>query len=497
MRDNTSLPYRSVTTILLILTFTAAALGQQSAVERLERQLRIAERNYTLQPIEGLSLGERAMLDVGGILSFSFMAIDDIEQRTRILRQTDFVGYAFLDLDGAHQFYGQLHLNYRDFNEGDSFDGSGDSLAYPLADRYWYRFDLRRAYEISEGTTLPNNITVQVGRQFVEWASGLTLSDALYAARMEIEMGPPGFEVEALLGATPESSFIDFDSSRPSFDGDTNRMFVGGKLTWVAPRTHQPYVFILHQSDNNDEDFSNITFGTETYPTRFDYDSTYWGIGSTGQLPVPGLVYAAEFVWESGTSISNSFDNSLLPLGVLGREQTYDDIEAWAAIVTLSYYLGDDARTELEFETILASGDDDRFLDTSNTFGGNEPGSTDRAFNAFGFANTGLAFAAPVSNIMLYRLGGSTYPLRQSELFRRLRFDLDLFFFNKLDPDAPLDQPTTDHRWLGFETDISADWRVTSDVSIFVRYGVFFPGSGIDGDDDARHFFFSGVSYSF
>jgi hypothetical protein len=34
-------------------------------------------------------------------------------------------------------------------------------------------------------------------------------------------------------------------------------------------------------------------------------------------------------------------------------------------------------------------------------------------------------------------------------------------------------------------------------VALFFRYAVFFPGEAIQGDNDERHFFYSGVTYSF
>src|SRR5437016_4518292 len=91
-------------------------------------------------------------------------------------------------------------------------------------------------------------------------------------------------------------------------------------------------------------------------------------------------------------------------------DQTEDQIQAWAADARLDYLFPDLRRTRLSAEVILASGDDDRG-NTSNTFNGNKPGTNDRAFNAFGLLNTGLAFAPAVSNLLAFRVGGSTFPL--------------------------------------------------------------------------------------
>src|SRR5690606_16045631 len=114
------------------------------------------------------------------------------------------------------------------------------------------------------------------------------------------------------------------------------------------------------------------------------------------------------------------------------------DIHAFAFDVRLDYLLGDENRSRLSGEVLLATGDDDR-LTTTNTFGGNQTGTDDNAFNAFGYINTGLAFNPSVSNLLMLRLGASTYPIQEHELFRQFQVGVDAFVFGKLDKDAPID----------------------------------------------------------
>jgi hypothetical protein len=147
---------------------------------------------------------------------------------------------------------------------------------------------------------------------------------------------------------------------------------------------------------------------------------------------------------------------------------------------------------------ILASGDDDRG-NTSNTFAGNTPDTDDNAFNAFGLLNTGLAFAPQVSNMLAFRVGGSTFPLPDLGPLRRLQIGTDLFLYNKLDSDAPIDEPTTgNERFLGWEPDFYINWQATSDVTFVFRYGVFFPNAdAFNGDDTARQYIYGGMTYAF
>ena len=64
-------------------------------------------------------------------------------------------------------------------------------------------------------------------------------------------------------------------------------------------------------------------------------------------------------------------------------------------------------------------------------------------------------------------------------------------------PDAPIEEPTEDTRYLGAEADLFINWQVSSDVAFTLRYGCFFPGQGVQTDHDERHFLFTGLTYAF
>ena len=57
---------------------------------------------------------------------------------------------------------------------------------------------------------------------------------------------------------------------------------------------------------------------------------------------------------------------------------------------------------------------------------------------------------------------------------------------------------TTDDTYVGAELDFHVDWQLASDLVASLRYGVFFPGDAIvDGQDNARHFLYTGVTLEF
>jgi hypothetical protein len=273
----------------------------------------------------------------------------------------------------------------------------------------------------------------------------------------------------------------DFDASWKDFDNDVFRGWFGGKLSYRTKAADEFYGFFIHQADFNGDRDPRLGVGT----VDFDYDSSYLGIGADGSF-TSNLIYLAEFVYEFGESQSDP----------LRGVQSGEDISAWAARGQLTYLLGDAWSTRFEYENIFASGDSNR-LTTSDTVGGNLAGSRDTAFNSMGFVNTGLAFSPSLSNIMTFRLGASTFPFTAVDGFQQFQVGIDLFALNKMDPKGPIDEPTSDDRFLGFETDLFMNYRITSDLAVTARYGVFFPGAAIATETDTRHFVFFGVTLSF
>jgi hypothetical protein len=151
----------------------------------------------------------------------------------------------------------------------------------------------------------------------------------------------------------------------------------------------------------------------------------------------------------------------------------------------------------LTIEGIVASGDTDRGL-TNTTFNGNAPDTTDRAFNGFGLLSTGLAFGAAVSNLMVLRVGPSTFPFPDCEPLRRFQIGTDLYVFAKENSEAPIDQPTTPgHKFLGWEPDLYINWEITSDITFTARYGAFFGDGNAFADTHARQFLYTGATFAF
>lgn len=468
----------------------AESLQRQGRIEELQK----FELDNRYRANEAVPPGQRVLVDYGVFLQFSYLSLDDSIGDNHGLRQYDVVPYVRVNFDGAQELFLRGRFGYRDFNTGDSFDGRGDEPIDGDLDRGYYSFDLRRynaAYNknaLGAGPGSDFNLIFKGGRDLSYWGNGLTLGTTLDGISLQIEKGLLG--VELLAGITPVRT-VDFDSSRPGFDYNTRRGFYG-LMAQGNLGDHTPYMYGLIQRDYNDMD----TLDLGLIQTDYDYNSWYFGIGSTGALG-PNLRYGIEFVYEGGTTLSNSFEASSAG-GLFPIEQTEDKISAGALDLRLDYFLNDRRQTRLSFEFLAATGDKDRGSST-NTFNGNASGTDDHGFNAFGLINTGLALAPDPSNLMLIRLGAATLPLPDHAAFSRLQIGFDFFIINKLQAEAPIDQITSsEHRFLGVEPDFYINWQISSDLTLALRYGVFFPNSDAFGsNDDPRHFFYGGLTFSF
>jgi hypothetical protein len=472
--------------LLLFVAFLSRASGQ-TALQRFDRQLEEIQRQTMLEVNRSVPAERRAVFDYGGYLTASYWSVDDLNHDNHGLWEYDLVGYARLNIDDIHEFFARGRVSFLNYNPGDSFDGEGSDTPADVELAY-YRFDLKRALAAYSGIKTDYDLSLIGGRQFVYWGNALVLGRYIDGVRLDATNGT--LSLQAIAGVTPQRT-VDFDSSRPNFDDHTLRGFFGPMLS-ATIESHHPFVYALIQRDFNHGDTTVTPFSPRPIVTRFNYDSYYIGAGSTGSLS-DHLLYGAEIVFEGGKSLSNSFQTT--GGTITPAMQTTDHIEAYAADARVDYLINDPNRTRLSAEVTFATGDSDR-LNSSSTFGGNKPHSVDRAFNAFGAINTGLAFAPQVSNLIAIRTGISSYPFAQNRVLKNLQFGGDLFVFLKGDTSAPIDEPTGEGRVLGTEPDLFINWQIRSDVTLALRWGMFVPGNTI-ANDATRQFFYAGLTFAF
>lgn len=438
-------------------------LNQQRTIERL-----IQDQRAALDvPAEGVGF------DYGGYYSFFLFLYDDGTNSSRTFRRHDLRIWSRLTLDnGAHEFYARSRLGFVDFNPGDDF-GTEDDVEGMDLERGFYKFDLAKAVRAKQGGTLPYNVEFKIGRDFTEFGTGLVLSRALDQVHVTTTYGP--WQARWLAGKTVGSS-QDLDIGR---DVDrTRRSFLGVDARYKGFERHEPFAYLLWQRDHN----------TDNVPTlfqKFDYDSFYVGLGSTGEV-VTNLRYSTEWVFETGHSYGDR------------RFLHKNRINAWAWDIGLEYLMPGKGSPRMGVEYIFASGEPDRLFSPTDAVGGVSRGHRDEGFNGFGYRDTGLSFAPTLSNVHVWRAGTSFFPFEDHDYFKRLELGTNWFLYYKHHADAAVSDPLAGVQsgYLGWEMDYFANWDITSDVAATTRYGVFFPGKAFE-DQTTRTYLLFGLTWNF
>ncbi len=473
-----------------VVTPAQAQSREAALVNRLEQEMLDNEIQRRLDQHRGQTLGEQMTFDYGASIRLGLVKLDNAQRQPYGLRQYEANTYMQATIGGGHRFFGNLRFLYSDYYNSDNENG----LLNPVGNRYWYEFDLANWQRANEGTAGDINLNVRVGRQFVNWNSGLVWSNDLYGAKMRLGMDK--LSIEGLVGVSARSGLYDFDISRPDYDTDTNRHTYAVRAQYELSPELAPFISYFLQRDHNDDRsvLINTGLGPPIVPVEYHYNSNYLSFGSNGSIGNQFL-YSLEMVHESGDGLSTPFINRAGTAWI----QTEEHIDAWAGVLNMVYMARDASLSRLECTLAFGTGDGDR-LASASTLGGNQTGSGDRAFNSLGYINTGLALAPNITNLLMARVGGSTALPINPKRPNDLRIGLDVFLFGKTTVGAPTSVPTTNHRWIGWETDIRIDWRITSDVNFNLRYGLFIPNRGNPSNtfaDQVRQFVYGGISYAF
>src|SRR5665213_488048 len=222
---------------LLVLMLAPLGWGQDAA-DRFQRDMQQIQRETQARFDADLPPAQRALIDYGGYLTLGYLSFDDAAHDNHGLREYELVGYGRINIDGAQEIYFRGRADYDNYNSGDSFDRQPDHLEGRVEEG-WYRFDLQRYLSVYQGRTIQNDLSVKAGRQFVDWGNGLTLDQ--YVDGVAAEIRGQHLSLDLLACATVKET-IDFDITRPEFDGNTRRGYYGARLTGQIGR-HYPYAY--------------------------------------------------------------------------------------------------------------------------------------------------------------------------------------------------------------------------------------------------------------
>ena len=477
------------------------ALGQTvgGLVENIQRQLNVEDTQYRQSFFANTPIADRLLLDAGGTARFAYSLIDNARSQEQQVYTTDVRLFLRAELDGGFRFFGRLRGLYNDWSYTGTLglgpDPREDGWQWPVGEIYWGTFDLAGYTESRTGRKYTDaNLIVQGGRNYVIWAQGLVLSNYVYAVQADLQIGD--LTVTGLLAESAGYDTVDWDVSRPGYDTDTSRLFSGGKVEWKGIRGHAPYAYYLWQNDQNGGQTSTQGTGAFPIPTTYSYNSGYVGGGSTGSLGAD-IVYRSEVAWEYGSTLSDPLDPTS---PTLSRPQVDDAISAFAGVVGLTWLARDAGDSRVDFQALVGTGSSDR-LESGTTFGGVAPGALDRSFNSLGYINTGLALAPEPANLFCPSIGASSNLLPSSDLFSEMRLGVTGYMFTRLQSDAPISVQTrlTGSNLVGGEIDATLDWRISSDINLNLRYGIFMPNSSVffPGEGGARDFIYAGVTYAY
>lgn len=468
--------------------------------QELQTLLNVQDAEYRRQYFGNTPIAERILMDYGGFFRYGFSAIDDSQSRTQYLNTYDARFYGRVELDGFARFFGRLRVEYNDWNTVGDFAPSTEGWQVPIGELYWAELDFGNWMAAQDGLTRAWSAKVRAGRQFVFWANGLSLATYMYAATADAQADIWGFS--GLVGITAGHDTIDWDTSRPGYSTDTDRLYLGGKVE-ARLGAHVPFLYALAQWDQNAGQTAMLPEGVPAafqVETQFDYESQYWGGGVNGAMG-SNLVYRVEFAVETGTTLSDPIKHDPnLPPDQLGRPQESVPILAGAGLVGVSWLARDVTDSRVDFQFLAGSGSVYR-LDSGNTYGGIEPGKVDGAFNSLGYVNTGLVFAPEASNMLIPSFAYSLSPFKGNEFFGDTRLSVNAFLYVRSDADAPISVPVDagGSNLVGSEYDFNLDWRIWSDLNVSARYGVFVPNTSLfsDVESEPRQFFYVGMTYAF
>lgn len=459
--------------VACLLAIASPVLGQGRTPDTFLNQQRTIEEQIRSELDRELPVGQKIDWDWGGWYNvWAFHYDDGIKTRTMV--RNDFRLWTGATLDqGAHEMYVRGRWSFIDWSHGDSYDCDDHDVQEPNLERGYYQFDLRNAMKAYGHRYTENDLTFKIGRDYVEFGTGYALSMPLDQVTMTAEVAK--FQITGLMAQTIHS-MDDMDRSA-HHSGESYRTFWGIQAKYLGLAKHEPFAYVLWQDNQRREH-------PWRYRQNWDYDSFYAGFGSRGEL-IKNLRYGTEWVFEHGSDYGNR------------RFLDRDRIDAWAFDVLLEYLTQWRSRPRFVGEYMFASGDPDRYGSPTNAVGGNTRGD-DTSFNGFGYRDTGLSFAPSLSNIHIWRLGASFFPFEQVEPLSKLELGTDWFLYWKQRRTGAVSDPTADERsgYLGWEMDYFANWRLTSDLSWTVRYGIFFPGHAFS-DESTRTFFMTGMAWSF
>lgn len=310
------------------------------------------------------------------------------------------------------------------------------------------------------------NHTLTVGRQFSKIGRGIAYgltADGLHWRSKGRKMDASAFWMRQNPGDN------NIDNLAPG-SGRTKRWFFGAEYKHKFRKWAGLGVFTLWNIDRNTEDPYSVGAGQTQYS---QFKSQYYGIGFDGTF-FSKLNYWSEYIVVRGKTYNAASATNLNASKV--------NVDADALDFGLRYLFGGGLSPTLFTEYAFGSGDADRLTNVTSSRGGSSSGD-DSAFRSFGGLSMGHALAPSLSNIRIFKLGGSVKPFGRwgAARWNDMTFNFTGYTYWAYARGGPTSDPAIStaaavSNDVGDEYDLTVSWKIFNDVNYQFKYGYFMPG---------------------
>jgi len=337
----------------------------------------------------------------------------------------------------------------------------GNNYIEPTVDMvYW-----EKEFAPKAGSAAKRKMTI--GRQFAQVGRGIAFAltaDGLLYDVTGLGKKKKGEYKWFLLQQNHGDDNIDASSAG---SGRTKRFFYGIRGKYAVLPKWKASLYTVYVQDHNEEQSPTSAF------QKHMFEPQYYGHVGEGRI-TKDLQYWYEAIHERGRTYST---------GTAARPSIKVNIRASMLTTGLKYYFSGDLKPTVFAEFAQASGDPDA-TSSNSTSGGSAPGTNDSRFNPFGGLSMGLALSPTLTNMKIYKIGGSIKPFARSvsRSLQDISIQPEYYVYRRrlggggaAGNDAQI-QATSTNR-IGDEIDLSISWRQMSDLVHQLKWGHFSPGS--------------------
>jgi len=317
------------------------------------------------------------------------------------------------------------------------------------------------------------SLNFSLGRKYYNIGSGLVLNGRGDGAEFKFYSGYANVKLLGMYTGLLLKDNNPYGINDKDITDGSERGFFGGTVS-SGFYNQSIYAFGLAQMDISDDEDT----------TKSNYNSQYFGLGIKGVIA--DITYFSEFIYETGTSYVTSTNEEA-------------SIKAYAVNSGISYLIPVMLRPVITVQYAHASGDKDR--DSYETSNRASSDSDDKGFMYFGTYAGGYSFKPSLGNLHVFRGGLSFKPFSEvnSIYIKRLNISGKYSYYMKAEKEAAVNggEGSEAESFVGQGIDLSLKWKIFSDLSFYVNYGIFIPGDAFSSDAETRTFLMTGMNLNF